>query len=245
MEEDKTKSKNKIYIGIVVALIIVLAICGTIYYYNDYHSASSESKSSISNSTKTLTNKEDSDNETATLTRSVDEKNIESLINRPGYYKGYHMNKKSWITIILDDSVSDEEIFNLIEKANQSVTVAREWIVPANASYFDVIGYFNSHKVVDWKQTSDIRVNDLVYIYVGAPYSCLMYKCKAVKVGLPYSYKDSNVKMDYIMKLEVLGKYDNDKYTFNKLKELGVGAIRGPRTITKALSDELNKKSDC
>ena len=77
MEEDKTKSKNKIYIGIVVALIIVLAICGTVYYYKDYFSASSESKSSISSSTKTATNKEDSDNETATLTRSVDEKNIE------------------------------------------------------------------------------------------------------------------------------------------------------------------------
>ena len=58
MEEDKTKSKNKIYIGIVVALIIVLAICGTIYYYKDYFSASSESKSSISSSTKNATNKE-------------------------------------------------------------------------------------------------------------------------------------------------------------------------------------------
>ncbi len=77
MEEDKTKSKNKIYIGIVVALIIVIAICGSIYYYKDYFSALSESQSSISSSTKTSTNKEDSDNETATLTRSVDEKNIE------------------------------------------------------------------------------------------------------------------------------------------------------------------------
>ena len=77
MEEDKTKPKNKIYIGIVVALIIVLAICGTIYYYKDYFSASSESQSFVSNSSKTAKDKEDSDNETATLTRSVDEKNIE------------------------------------------------------------------------------------------------------------------------------------------------------------------------
>ena len=48
MEEDKTKSKNKIYIGIVVALIIVLAICGSIYYYKDYFSASSFGRFKIS-----------------------------------------------------------------------------------------------------------------------------------------------------------------------------------------------------
>ena len=40
---------------------------------------------------------------------------IESLLKRKEFYKAYHMNKKYWITFILDESISDEEIVKLIE----------------------------------------------------------------------------------------------------------------------------------
>lgn len=30
-------------------------------------------------------------------------------------FKAYHMNKKSWISVSLDDSLSDEEIIRLID----------------------------------------------------------------------------------------------------------------------------------
>lgn len=40
---------------------------------------------------------------------------IEELLKTNNYYKAYHMNKKYWITFILDDSISDEEIMKLIE----------------------------------------------------------------------------------------------------------------------------------
>ena len=40
---------------------------------------------------------------------------IGSLIQKNGYFKAYHMNKEKWITIILDGTVSDEEIFGLID----------------------------------------------------------------------------------------------------------------------------------
>lgn len=32
------------------------------------------------------------------------------ILSREHYYPGWHMNKKSWYTIVLDDSVEDEEI---------------------------------------------------------------------------------------------------------------------------------------
>ncbi len=32
-------------------------------------------------------------------------------------FPGYHMNKKNWITIILDDSLKDEEVFELIKES--------------------------------------------------------------------------------------------------------------------------------
>ena len=40
---------------------------------------------------------------------------ISNLLSKKGYYEAYHMNKKNWITIILDDTLSDNIIKNLID----------------------------------------------------------------------------------------------------------------------------------
>lgn len=42
---------------------------------------------------------------------------LEALIDNKVYFPGYHMNKKHWYTIILDNSVSAEEIFNRIDRS--------------------------------------------------------------------------------------------------------------------------------
>lgn len=42
---------------------------------------------------------------------------IENIINGTTVFPGYHMNKKSWITIILDNSVDTEVIYNLIDNS--------------------------------------------------------------------------------------------------------------------------------
>ena len=40
---------------------------------------------------------------------------MEKTVDRKTYFPGWHMNKKSWYTIILDGSVSDKELFDRIE----------------------------------------------------------------------------------------------------------------------------------
>ncbi len=42
---------------------------------------------------------------------------MEDLLNKAHFYPGWHMNKKNWFTIILDDSVPDEEIFELLRSS--------------------------------------------------------------------------------------------------------------------------------
>ena len=37
--------------------------------------------------------------------------------SNPNILPGYHMNKQNWITVILNDSLSDEVIFDLINKS--------------------------------------------------------------------------------------------------------------------------------
>jgi predicted DNA-binding protein (MmcQ/YjbR family) len=40
---------------------------------------------------------------------------IFALCEQKGFAPAYHMNKKHWITIILNGSVRDEEIYNLLD----------------------------------------------------------------------------------------------------------------------------------
>lgn len=43
--------------------------------------------------------------------------NIMDILKKKGIYPGYHMNKKSWITIILDNTLDTKEIYKLIDQS--------------------------------------------------------------------------------------------------------------------------------
>lgn len=158
----------------------------------------------------------------------LDSNEIEDLVNKEGFYPGYHMNKKYWITIILDDTIDDEEIEKYIDES-YSYTVgnnSKEWIIPTNPKYFDIINYLDNNDIVSWKESKNLKKDDIIYVYVAAPYSAIMYKCIVID--------DVNIKV------KVLDRYDKDKYGFKLLNKYGVTSIRGPRHITKELSDYIN-----
>jgi len=48
----------------------------------------------------------------------IDSNKIPSLLNKKGIYPAYHMNKKHWITIILDNTLQDEEIIEYIKESH-------------------------------------------------------------------------------------------------------------------------------
>jgi len=51
---------------------------------------------------------------------------IGSLLSTKGFLPAYHMNKNHWISILLDGSVPDEEIFPLLELSYDSVAPKRK-----------------------------------------------------------------------------------------------------------------------
>ena len=161
--------------------------------------------------------------------------NNDKYLKQKGIYPAYHMNKKSWVTIILDDTLKDDEILNLINISYEYSDIKDEWIIPANPNYFDVISYIESLKIFSWKQPKNIKLNDTVYIYLGAPYSAIMYKCKVIELDI---YKDKN---DRTMNLKLITKYDPTDYTFSKLKEYGLNSVRSPRRVPDKLSKHLNE----
>lgn len=53
------------------------------------------------------------------LNIKLDKDEIPTLHKITGFYPAYHMNKKSWITITLDETVSDKQILELVGKSHR------------------------------------------------------------------------------------------------------------------------------
>ncbi len=52
------------------------------------------------------------------LNIKLDEEEIQTLLKQKGFYPAYHMNKKTWITITLDDTLTDKQIMKLIDESH-------------------------------------------------------------------------------------------------------------------------------
>ena len=167
----------------------------------------------------------------------------EKYLHEEGIYPAFHMNKKNWVSIILDDTLTDDEIMKLVERSMGTPSVHGEWLVPANPKYYDVVNAFNDTDTIIWKQSSKIQVGDIVYLYVADPYSCIMFRCEAVETDIPYEYKGKDVSMTRVMRIKLLRRYEPDEFTFSKLGEYGIRAIRGPRGIPEKLSEDLKRSS--
>lgn len=122
-------------------------------------------------------------------------------------------------------------------------TGSMDWIIPANPKYYDVVGAFEESDIITWKQSSDIHVGDVIYMYVAAPYSSILYKCRAVEVDIPWQYTDENLSMKTVMKIKLLEKYKSGIWSFDRIRQFGVRAVRGPRSMPVELKREMEEIS--
>ena len=154
---------------------------------------------------------------------------VDTYLKKEGIYPAYHMSKKSWVSIILDNTLSNKEIMNLIDISYDLSNKKKEWIIPANPKYYDIVNAFNNTDTITWRKSHNFMINDIVYIYITEPYAYIMFKCVV-------SYLDE----DFMM-LKLLKRYSDNDFTFARLKSCGVKSVRSPRGITSKLSEELNK----
>lgn len=175
------------------------------------------------------------------LNVKLKENEILELLKKKGFYKAYHMNKKSWITILLDDTLCDEEIMRYVDESYEYTEKKSVWIIPANPKYYDVIHCFNNTDTILWKQSNRIKKGDIIYIYVGSPYSAILYKCEVLEADIPYTYQDKNLSIEKGMRIKLCKRYEKDAYPFEVLKKFGVKAVRGPRSMPSSLRDKIEK----
>lgn len=59
----------------------------------------------------------DSDDTVEIIDLHADSKDIPLIVDNKKYFPGFHMNKKHWITVCLDDSITDDELFEKIDES--------------------------------------------------------------------------------------------------------------------------------
>lgn len=151
----------------------------------------------------------------------------EEVKNQTFVYPAFHMNKKHWISIILDDSVDDQTIMNFIHKSYLSTAVCEDWVIPASPKKLDLLEAFKKSDFIQWHQKGNIHKNNIVYIYYGVPYSAIMFKCIVRE-------NDSQS-----MLLQLLKVYDPQTYPLNLLKKYHLKSVRSARHIPKELSEYI------
>lgn len=174
----------------------------------------------------------------------------DTIIRENGIMPAYHMNKQNWITVLLDGTVPADRICALLDisynatsskRRKKAVREPKEWIIPANPKFYDVEAAFAKNDIITWKQGAGIIKGDTVFMYVAAPVSAILYKCRVLETDIPYDYQDKNLTITALMKIELLKRYDRDSFTFSVLgDEYGIYAIRGPRGVPFSLSEALN-----
>ena len=127
-----------------------------------------------------------------------------------------------------------------------------EWVIPCNAKYYDVDGAFSEFTKINLKQSTNVEVGDIVYIYVGNPYSSIRYKCVVNKIDLEKpEYDDSKYEINddpytnygRYMELELKEKFKNDMLKLEDLLVNGLKSVQGPSIVTEELSSYIKKSS--
>ena len=176
-----------------------------------------------------------------------------SLTQEAGIYPAYHMSHSSWISVVLDDTVSDDTLLSLLDMSYQLTSTPKKsgsaghfrisrWIVPANPRWFDLEEILRPDDAGTFlfKQSSSIEIGDTVYLYVAAPVSAIKYRCEAVEVNIPDDYQDEHVTVKKLMRLRVLQEYSDPPIGLPLMREHGVTTVRGPRSMPLSLQEEID-----
>ncbi len=187
----------------------------------------------------------DEDETVEVVNLKADSVEIPELIKQPGVCPAWHMNKKHWISVILDDTLSDDEVFGFIRKSHDLVAGSKAakvrgtgaWMIPSNPAIYDVdAGFRAGGGEIEWHQHNNINAGDEVYIYSSAPYSALMYRCEVVAADLMYHgmFKESK-GYEKSMRIRLIEKFPPDKFPLSFIKAHGGSVVRSARTMPEEL----------
>lgn len=134
-----------------------------------------------------------------------------------------------------------------------------KWIISANSNYFDHSRAFHEKGYIDWKQTVNYKVGDIVYLYMTKPISKIQFKTEvtAIDMGenditdfsdywkIEIPNRETHQKVRYA-RLKLLKEFENDIFSFEMVKKYGLayppqGACRVKDKL-KGLLESIEEK---
>ena len=146
---------------------------------------------------------------TEILNVKVDQRDLPALLEEDGIYICYHMNKKMWVTMVLDDTLPDDRILTLIDRSRSLVSAGQSgkssggaaeaarrhsegksasWLIPSRPAHYDVDAGFRDSPdgTIGWHQNIKAKEGDTVYIYQSEPVASVRFKCEVVKANISH-----------------------------------------------------------
>ena len=126
------------------------------------------------------------------------------------------------------------------------------WIRPANINQFNLTKAYEEKEVIDWTQTNNYEVGDIVYLCSTAPIQKVTHKCLVEKINIPSNeiFDDKNYWLDNDAKNEadIKSQYVRLKLlsilTNNiSLGDLNIESLRESRALTLAQVSILDNDS--
>ncbi|KXT79278.1 hypothetical protein STRDD13_00036 [Streptococcus sp. DD13] len=182
-------------------------------------------------------NQEALDQVVEVLNIKVDPRRLPFLLELPDIYPAYHMNKKHWVSLVLDGRVDDSFLYQLVEDSRNLCQPGEQlsdlqpnyWIIPANPSHFDVAKAFAEHPVLEWHRKNKMEIGDGVGIYMTAPIQSMLYFCRVEQV------------LEGAMILRLQREFSPEIFSIDRLQQMGIRSVRGPRGMTGDLVRKLEE----
>jgi len=123
------------------------------------------------------------------------------------------------------------------------------WMIAANGKMYDHASAFQKWGYIDWKQSANFEINDIVYIYCTKPYKRVMYKTKVIEINkffaecqddkeFWFDLKEyENAKSKKFCRIKLIEQVDSAKLSLDVLKDKGLGSA--PQGPIKLYTEEL------
>ena len=184
----------------------------------------------------------------------VDPSQMDKLLDLDGIFPSYHMSKKTWISLVLDETILDQTILELL-RGSRSLVAPKHlrkasephyWIIPVNLKYYDIGEEFTASEDILWTQKASMQKGDFVAIYITAPTKAIRYLCQVLEANIPnQGYRDEE-SIKELMRIKPLHRFNDTDFDSERLKCFGIKTVRSPRHMTddlvRALSPYLKGK---
>jgi len=123
--------------------------------------------------------------------------------------------------------------------------ILKKWLLPCNIKNFDIIKHFEQSDVAFFKRNRYMTPDDIVYIYVAAPYSEILFKAKVLERGISEDDIDesnhvSNTAERSYVKVQLLKKFPKGSLPKKDLFEHKLGQVVNQQRIRFELEDYID-----